>query len=103
MQDMIAQIVEMDQKAREITDEAQREKVRSEQEIVQTREKIREEYLIRARKRIRLNEVTERKAAEEELAAIQQRNAETAQKLEDLYAQKGDEWVAMLVKRVIEE
>ena len=66
MQDMIKEIVDMDRKAREITDAAQLEKVNSEKEVAERRERIREEYLARARKRIALNEPQERAAAEEE-------------------------------------
>lgn len=39
MQDMIAKIVEMDEKARELTAQAQREKATSEQDIVKAKEK----------------------------------------------------------------
>ena len=56
MQDMIKEIVDMDRKAREITDAAQLEKVNSEKEVAERRERIREESLARARKRIALNE-----------------------------------------------
>lgn len=101
MKDMISQIVEMDEKAQHITEEAQREKVRTEQELQQKREQIREAYLARARERIRLNEITERKSAKELLAAAQKRHAEASRQLDELYAQKGDEWVDTLVKNVI--
>ena len=43
MQDMIKEIVDMDRKAREITDAAQLEKVNSEKEVAERRERIREE------------------------------------------------------------
>ena len=45
MKDMVKEIVDMDRKAREIMDEAQQEKLDSEKEISQMREKIREDYL----------------------------------------------------------
>ena len=65
MQDLIKKIVDMDEKARQITDAAQMEKINSEKEVAEKREKIREEYLARARKRIAVNEPQERAAAEE--------------------------------------
>ena len=103
MQDMIAQIVDMDQKAQSITEAAQREKVKTEQEMVKKREQIREEYLSRARTRIQVNEATERKAAQEQLDAAKQQYEDSAKKLEQLYAEKGDQWVSDLVNRVIGE
>lgn len=103
MQDLIKQIVDMDRKAREITDAAQLEKINSEKEILQTREQIRNNYLTRARKRIALNEPQERAAAESAWQEKQKKNAEIAQRLDELYKDKGDEWVHTIVARVTGE
>ena len=100
MQDMIKEIVDMDRKAREITDAAQLEKVNSEKEVAERRERIREEYLARARKRIALNEPQERAAAEEEWKGKAARNQALSQRLDALYEEKGDEWVRTIVARV---
>lgn len=61
------------------------------------------EYLERARKRISLNEPKERAAAEEEWKNVAQKNAVLSQNLDDLYKEKGDEWVKTIVARVIGE
>ena len=103
MQNMIKQIVDMDRKAREITDAAQLEKVNSEKEVAEKREEIRKNYLERARRRIALNEPKEREAAEANWKIIQQKNAVVSQKLEELYQQKKEEWVNSIVSRVIGE
>ena len=103
MQDMIKEIVDMDRKAREITDAAQLEKVNSEKEVAERRERIREEYLARARTRIALNEPQERAAAEEEWKSKEAKNREYSQRLDALYKEKGNEWVRTLVARVIGE
>jgi predicted ABC-class ATPase len=103
MQDMVKQIVDMDRKAREITDAAQLEKVNSEKEVAQKREEIRAEYLERARKRISLNEPKERAAAEAEWQIVMQKNTVLSQNLDNLYSEKGDEWVKSIVARVIGE
>lgn len=103
MKDMVKQIVDMDRKAREITDAAQLEKVNSEKEVAQKREEIRAEYLERARKRISLNEPKERAAAEADWEVVKQKNTAISQKLDELYSQKGDEWVKTIVARVIGE
>ena len=67
------------------------------------RDRIREEYLSRARERIKINEVTERKNAQEQLDAAEQRLDTIAKELDELYAKKGDKWVSDLVHRVIGE
>ena len=68
MQDMIKKIVDMDEKAQEITEEAKRSKALSAQEIAETKERIRENYLARARKRIELNRIQEKNQARQILA-----------------------------------
>nr|WP_319488316.1 hypothetical protein [uncultured Caproiciproducens sp.] len=103
MQDLIKQIVEMDRKAREITDAAQLEKVSSEKEVATRREQIRSDYLERARKRIVLNEPNERAAAESDWNEKKKKNAELAEKLDDLYSKNGDTWVNSIVARVLGE
>ncbi|HHV31996.1 hypothetical protein [Caproiciproducens sp. LBM24188] len=103
MQDLLKQIVDMDKKAREITNAAQIEKINSEKEVVGKREQIRNEYLERARKRIALNEPQERAAAEENWEIKKKKNAELAQKMDQLYQEKGDTWVKAIVSRVIGE
>jgi len=103
MQDMVKQIVDMDRKAREITDAAQLEKVNSEKEVAQKRDEIRAEYLERARKRISLNEPKERAAAEVEWKTVMQKNTVLSQSMDNLYSEKGDEWVKKIIARVIGE
>ena len=103
MQNMIAQIVEMDRKAREITEAAQLEKINSEKEVAAKREEIRAEYLARARRRIALNEPAERAAAEADWKKVQQKHAEIAQQLDALYKEKGPEWVNTIYTRVVGE
>ena len=51
MQNMVKEIVDMDRRAREITEAAQQEKINSEKEVAAKREEIREDYLKRARER----------------------------------------------------
>ena len=103
MQDLIKQIVDMDRKAREITDAAQLEKISSEKEILERREQIRNDYLARARNRIVLNEPTERAAAEAGWEEKKKKIAGISQQLDQLYKDKGDEWVNTIVARVIGE
>lgn len=101
MQDMIQQIVEMDRKAREITDAAQQEKVHSEKEIAKRREEIRTEYLAKARRRIALNEPQERAAAEKAWERASRHYEEVSRALDERYQMMGDRWVQEIVARVL--
>ena len=102
MQNMIKEIVDMDRRAREITEAAQQEKINSEKEVAEKREQIREEYLTKARERIALNEPKEREAAEEAWRAVEARQNEISAKLDAQYAEHGDHWAAELAKRALE-
>ncbi|HIQ80526.1 MAG TPA: hypothetical protein IAD32_04485 [Candidatus Scatavimonas merdigallinarum] len=101
MQDMIAKIVEMDEKARELTAQAQREKATSEQDIVKAKEKIYNDFIERARQRIKINEKTERKIAQDRLENTALAQEECLQAMEALYQQNGDRWIEEIVKQVL--
>ncbi|HEX2986020.1 MAG TPA: hypothetical protein VHO71_04320 [Caproiciproducens sp.] len=103
MQDLLKEIVDIDRKAREITDAAQLEKINSEKEVLEKREQIRNEYLERARKRISTNEPQERAAAEAIWKEKEKHNSEIALSLDKLYQEKGDEWVKGILSKVIGE
>lgn len=101
MQDMIAKIVEMDEKARELTAQAQREKAMSEQDIATAKEKIYNDFIERARRRIQLNEETERKAAEENWKRVEAEHQKALQQLEKLRVENSEKWAGDIVKRVL--
>lgn len=103
MKDMISKIIDMDQKARDLTDEVQKSKVDTAQEVAIMKEKIRENYLNRARKRIKLNQKTEQEAANNEWDLICKKHKKILENLENTYSKKSDEWINTIVKRVIEE
>ena len=103
MQDMIKKIVDMDEKAQEITEEAKRSKALSAQEIAETKERIRENYLARARKRIELNRIQEKNQARQILADAEKKYEVQLIKMQVLYRQQGGNWVDAIVGRVIGE
>lgn len=103
MQNMIAQIVGMDQKAREMTARAQQSKLDSEKEISEKREELRTRYLSRARQRIEVNRITERAAADKVWETIQQKHAEISERLDTQYKENGEEWVGTIVSHVLED
>lgn len=101
MQDLMKQIVDLDRQAREITDSAQKEKVDSEKEVVKKREQLRNDYLEQARKKISENEPKERAVAEAEWQEKNKKNLELSKGLDDLYREKGDQWVAEIMQKVL--
>lgn len=101
MQDMLAKIVEMDEKARILTAQAEKSKAESEKDIAKIREDIYNDYIERARKRIEKNEAAQRQAAEASWKKIEKHQQETTDNLEKLYAVKGESWINEIVKRVI--
>ena len=103
MQDMIEKIINMDEKAQEITEEAKRSKAKTAQEIAEQKEQLRENYLKRARKRIELNRIQEKEQAKTILAASAQVYQEKEKQMQELYAQNGECWVETIVGRVIGE
>jgi len=103
LQDLLKQIVEMDKKAREITDAAQREKIDSEKDVVRSREDIRKKYLEEARSHIKKNEPQERAIAEAEWLETKKRNEELSRGLDRLYSENGDKWVNEITARVTGE
>ena len=83
LEDMIAKIVEMDKKARDMTDEAQQNKLDYEQHILRKKERIKNDYLERAKKRI-----------------VEERDSAVIKELENTYAKNGDKWVESIVAGV---
>ncbi len=102
MEDMIAKIVEMDKKARELNEKAQKTKIDYEHQVVVKKETIKNDYLERAKKRIAINQQTAQKRADEKLAGITAKNQAVSEKLEKSYSDNGDKWVDEIVSRVIE-
>lgn len=99
MQDMIKRIVEMDKRARELTDEAKRLRVGSEDRIIARKEELRGNYRAKAEERVELIKKAEVRNAETELREVLAKQKQTEAQLDALYAEKGDEWVARIVAR----
>ncbi len=103
MEDMISKIVDMDKKARDITDEAQKSKIDYENQIIRTKEKIKNDYLERAKKRIEINRQTAQKKAEEQLQLLEEKNGAIIENLDKTYSENCDNWVNTIVDRVINQ
>lgn len=101
MQDMVKRIVEMDKHARELTDEAKRLKVGSEDRISAKKEELRRTYEEKVNTRLELIRQAEVKTAEDEFKLILEKQKKIKENLNDLYAQNCDAWVEAIVARVI--
>ena len=101
MEDMIAKIVEMDKKARDMTAEAQRSMLDYENHIIAAKENIKNDYLERAKKRIAINEESAKKKADSSLELIKKRDGRIIEKLNSSYKENCDKWVEQIVARVV--
>lgn len=101
MRDMIAKIIEMDKTARDLTQRAQKDKINLENEIKAKKNEIRTEYLERARKRLAINETTERRLAEEQKTKIISNCKNISEAMDKAYEQNCGIWVSNIVKNVL--
>ncbi|MCI8554113.1 MAG: hypothetical protein HFJ80_04115 [Clostridiales bacterium] len=100
MEAMIRRIIEMDQKARQITDAAEQEKTDSEKEIAERAAQLRDTYLKQARERISKNAETERRLADEEWGRREAYYTGQSSRLEQLIQSKREEWIQQIVEHV---
>ncbi len=101
MEDMIAKILEMDEKAKKISEETQSYKMNCEQELIAKKEEIKSRYLELARIRVEKNRVAEEEKAEMLFKEYEEKQKAVLENMENLYKQKGDEWVNQIFNRTI--
>ena len=101
MQDIIQKIIEIDHMAQKMTDEALALKSEAEASIESDKKALREEYIEKARNRIRLTAETEEKFLASSLEDIRVKYAAVSQKLENVYENKHEKWVDELYSKVI--
>lgn len=99
MQDLLKRIIEMDEQARKIEQQAKDEKLRSETEVEQLKEQIYNDYIVRAKDRIEKNIAVDRENADKKYAAFKEHNEAMKQEMNRLYTQNKDSWVDEIVKR----
>ena len=69
--------------------------------ISETKEKIKNDYLSRAKERVKINSQTAQKKADDELAVIEKKNAAIIETLDKTYSENCDKWVDEIVSRVV--
>lgn len=101
MQDMLSKIVNMDEKVRIENKQAEQRKADSYKKIAKKKDDIYNDYISRARVRIKKNEVVERAAAEKKWQELEAKQKKCLERLEKAYAQKGSQWIDAIVDNVI--
>ena len=101
MQELLAKIIETDAKARRIKEQAEHDKLSSEAEIEELRQKIYDDYIARAKDRVEKNISIDRHNAEEEYAEKLAEAQRIKDAMQQTYAQHRQEWIDGIVSRVI--
>lgn len=103
MQDMLKRIIEMDEQARLVKEKAQQEKAATEYEIIETKKKIYNDYIERAKDRVKKNLEVDKANAKENFEVTKAQHEQAMQSLNTMYKENGDKWVDEIVNRVISE
>ncbi len=103
MEDMLSMIVNMDEKVRVETKQAEQRKADSFKKITKKRDDIYNDYINRARERIKKNEAIERAVADKKWQKIQADQQKSLKMLNEEYKKNGQQWVNAIVDNVIGE
>lgn len=101
MEDMLSKIVNMDEKVRVETKQAEQRKADSFKKIAQKRDAIYNDYISRARERIKKNAKAEQDAADEKLKQMELEKEACLERLDKLYKENGKQWIESIVENVI--
>ncbi len=101
MQDMLKKIIEMDEQARLVKEKAQQERAATEQEIIDTKQRIYNEYIERAKIRVEKNLEVDRAHAQKNWEETQAKNEEIKKELERSYSENAQNWADEIVSRVL--
>lgn len=102
MQDMLSKIIEMDEKARKINEQAQLDLKNSEEEIGKLKQQIYDDYIERAKDRIEKNIAVDKERAEERREKFQKQIAATKAQLQKTFDENREKWVDEIFLSVID-
>ena len=100
--DMVNQIIAAEHSAKALTEEAKEKQEQFQTDLERELEGLREEYMERARHRVELVEQTERAAAEERIAKLDQKLQDVLDAVERSYEKHKDQWVEQLFQMIVE-
>ena len=101
MQDIIQKIIEIDRMAQKLTDETIELRREAEASIEEDKKAMREQYIEKARARIKTNTEAEEVFLKQSLAEIAQKRDEIAAQLNSAYEEKHAQWADEIYKRVV--
>lgn len=101
MQDMLSKIVDMDEKVRIQNKQAEKQKADSLKMINQKKDDIYNDYINRARERIKKNQKAEQEAADKKWQNIEAKQKDSLAMLDESFKKNGDKWVNAIVDNVI--
>ncbi len=95
-------IIATDKKAREATEKVRENAANADNHISARVKAVHDEYMSRALRRVDIIQNAEQEYADGEWAKTEKKYTAVSEKLNRLYAEKGDEWVDELVRNVID-
>ncbi|MBQ6152337.1 MAG: hypothetical protein IJJ15_01130 [Ruminococcus sp.] len=101
MQEMLNKIIEMDEKARKIKEEAEENKNLSHKQVEELKHKIHEDYINRAKDRIEKNIAVDQKRAENKWQIYSSKINSSKEKLQTEFDENKDSWINEIVSQVI--
>ena len=101
MQELLSKLIEMDERARALREEAEREKAKSEKNVDKLRRHIYDDYIERAKDRVEKNFAVDRKMVQDELKTYRETIDTLKAEMENKYENEGDGWVDEIVARVL--
>lgn len=103
MDDIINKILEMDEAARKLEDEAQAEKIASREEVMNKRREVYEEYLSSAKDHIESFKIAAKKTSDEKWSATEKHYKDVSALLDKTFEKNKDKWIDEIVKGVISD
>lgn len=101
MQDMLKKIIEMDEQARLVKEKAIQEKAATENEILETKKRIYNDYIDRAKERVKKNLEVDKANADKNRAITQAKHDEAMLELEKCDQENHQKWVNEIVNHII--
>lgn len=101
MQEMLKKIIKMDEEARLIKEKAIKDKLAAEKEILESKQKIHDDFVQRARIRIEKNLEIDKQNAENKWCETKEKQEQALRQLEKQDKENHSKWVDDIVKRTI--
>lgn len=101
MKDMLKRIIEMDEQARLVKEKAIEEKAATEIEIKETKQNIYNDYIERAKERVKKNLDVDRQNAQKNWEETEKKHKCVLRELEQMDKDNHDRWVSEIVNNVI--